>query len=139
MLALTIKQPWTYAILNLGKDIENRDWFTSFRGTIAVHASKKLDVAEFDSFYLAMKNKFDASVFWNISELWDSGKIGNGVILGTVDITNCVKRSDSIWFQGDYGFVLKNPVKLFEPIPCRGYQMFWEVPKEIEAQIREQM
>jgi hypothetical protein len=39
MKALTIKQPWIYAILRGGKDIENRSWQRSFRGWVALHAS----------------------------------------------------------------------------------------------------
>jgi hypothetical protein len=39
MKALTIKQPWIYAILREGKDIENRSWRRSFRGWVALHAS----------------------------------------------------------------------------------------------------
>jgi hypothetical protein len=29
MKALSIKQPWVWAILNVGKDIENRTWMLS--------------------------------------------------------------------------------------------------------------
>ena len=29
MKALTIKQPWAWAIIHAGKDIENRDWVTA--------------------------------------------------------------------------------------------------------------
>jgi hypothetical protein len=39
MKAITIKQPWVYAILCEGKDIENRSWRRSFRGWLAIHAS----------------------------------------------------------------------------------------------------
>ena len=35
MKALTIKQPWAWAILHGGKDIENRNWFTSVAGGVA--------------------------------------------------------------------------------------------------------
>lgn len=30
--AISIRQPWAWLILNAGKDIENRDWPTNFRG-----------------------------------------------------------------------------------------------------------
>ena len=39
MKAITVKQPWVYAILREGKDIENRSWQRSFRGWLAIHAS----------------------------------------------------------------------------------------------------
>ena len=31
-IALTIRQPWAWAILHASKDIENRGWSTNFRG-----------------------------------------------------------------------------------------------------------
>ena len=40
MKALSIRQPWAHLILHGGKDIENRDWRTSVRGRVLVHASK---------------------------------------------------------------------------------------------------
>ena len=40
MLALSIRQPWASLILKAGKDIENRDWPTKFRGRILIHAAK---------------------------------------------------------------------------------------------------
>ncbi|MDD5394961.1 MAG: ASCH domain-containing protein [Thiothrix sp.] len=43
MKALSIQQPWAWAILNAGKDIENRDWYTPVRGRILIHAGKKID------------------------------------------------------------------------------------------------
>ena len=58
-----------------------------------------------------------------------------GVIIGVVEIVDCVTESKSPWFLGDYGFVLKNqrPVK---PIPCSGALSFWTLPPEIERKIK---
>lgn len=40
IMCLSIRQPWAWAILHAGKDIENRDWATRFRGPFLVHAGK---------------------------------------------------------------------------------------------------
>lgn len=40
MIALSIRQPWAWLILNGWKDIENRDWTTRVRGRILIHAAK---------------------------------------------------------------------------------------------------
>lgn len=40
MKALSIRQPWAWMILHAGKDIENREWPTRFRGRVLIHASK---------------------------------------------------------------------------------------------------
>jgi lambda repressor-like predicted transcriptional regulator len=45
MYAISIRQPWAYAILNLGKNVENRTWLPPQRvigKRIAIHVSKTL-------------------------------------------------------------------------------------------------
>ncbi len=42
-LALSIRQPWAWLIINGYKDIENRSWPTNYRGTFFIHASKTFD------------------------------------------------------------------------------------------------
>ena len=44
MLALSVRQPWAWAIARGHKVIENRDWDTRFRGTLAIHASLSVDL-----------------------------------------------------------------------------------------------
>jgi len=41
--ALSIWQPWAWLIANGYKDIENRTWWTKFRGPFLIHASKRMD------------------------------------------------------------------------------------------------
>lgn len=49
MRALSIRQPWVFAILELGKDIENRKWsFSAYRGPVLLHAAKGCTRAEYD-------------------------------------------------------------------------------------------
>src|SRR6266705_2697241 len=43
MKALSVRQPWAWAIIHARKDIENRTWKTHFRGQVAIHSSRKLD------------------------------------------------------------------------------------------------
>lgn len=42
--ALTIKQPWCWAIAEGHKLVENRSWRTSYRGPLAIHAGKAWDL-----------------------------------------------------------------------------------------------
>jgi hypothetical protein len=37
--ALSIRQPWVWAIVHAGKDIENRTWWTPYRGPVLIHAA----------------------------------------------------------------------------------------------------
>jgi hypothetical protein len=59
-----------------------------------------------------------------------------GAIIGTVEIVGCIQDSDSPWLMGKYGFVLKRPKRLPEPIPCKGALSFWNVPEDIESRIK---
>ncbi len=116
MKALSIRQPWAHAIMELGKDIENRDWPTTFRGRIYVHASRRWTREE----------QTDCDVVEEIlGRKVDRGEPNLGGIIGTVEIVDCVKQSDSPWFFGQYGFVLANPVPI-DFIPCRGRLGFFE-------------
>lgn len=41
MKALSVRQPWAWAIVHGTKRVENRSWTTSYRGDLAIHASAK--------------------------------------------------------------------------------------------------
>ena len=41
MRALTVQQPWAWAIIHGGKDIENRTQAWSYRGPLAIHTSRQ--------------------------------------------------------------------------------------------------
>ncbi|NUR59423.1 MAG: ASCH domain-containing protein [Catenulispora sp.] len=43
MQALTVRQPYAWAIAHAGKTIENRSWSTSYRGLLAIHAALTFD------------------------------------------------------------------------------------------------
>jgi hypothetical protein len=124
--ALSIRSPWWWFILHAGKDIENRDWSTRFRGTVLIHSSKRWQKDEiFDDLYfcdrVANTQVRDSPML--LAEL----RYGLGCIVGQVDIIDCVTKSDSPWFFGDYGFVLANPIAYAVPVPCRGALGFFDV------------
>lgn len=133
MKAISVRAPWWWFILHAGKDIENRDWPTRFRGTVLLHASRwwRLDEVQEDSAdaiecYNAAK-RLIANKEFTYRELRDIG----GHIVGKVDIVDCVSSSDSPWFFGKYGFVLANPVAFERPIPCKGALGLFDIPSDI--------
>lgn len=130
MKALTVKQPWAQLIMHGGKDIENREWPTRFRGHVAITASGKIDRAEVWSACEFMKQwipRFSNRLFVD-----EALKYPTGCVLGTVKIVGCVTASDSPWFQGTYGFVLADPRPLSVPIPIKGSLGLWDLPEDIE-------
>lgn len=99
MKAISIRQPWSWRIINNGKDIENRNWPTKFRGPVLLHAAKGVDPLD--------------------REEVREENMPLGGIVGWCEITDCVTESDSPWFFGKYGFVLDN-VRPLPFIPCKG-------------------
>ena len=45
MRILTIRPPWSAAIFDAGKNVENRTWQTHYRGPILIHAGRLWDHA----------------------------------------------------------------------------------------------
>jgi hypothetical protein len=130
MKALSIRAPWWWYILHGGKDIENRDWPTRVRGRVLIHAGKwwsgkQVQYAIYQANDMgAMHHTLDR---FNMPEMQDSC----GCIVGSVEIVDCVARSDSPWFVGDYGFVLRNPLVFAKPVFFKGALGFFGVPDEL--------
>lgn len=125
--ALSIRQPWAWLIIHAGKDIENRTWMARVRGRILIHAAKGMTRDEW----------LDALQFCNgMDRMWTSEtfpkfeELERGGIIGEVEITGCVRESESPWFVGPCGFVLKNP-KPLPFVPCKGALGFFRLPKEV--------
>jgi hypothetical protein len=112
MRALSVRAPWWWLILHGGKDIENRDWYTSFRGRVFVHASKWYVHREVvDDFWYAQRIVPEVEAKWLAAgHPYEYLKAFGGAIVGSVEIVDCVQGSDSPWFAGKYGFVLRDPV-----------------------------
>ena len=122
---LSIRQPWVELIFNHGKDIENRDWRTNVRGKILLHAAKTNN-----------KTQISDALQWckqavGVSPEIDPAVIPFGCIVGHVDLVDCVEQSESPWFVGEFGFVLRNPVAFAKPIPYRGQLGFFDVPDSV--------
>lgn len=122
MIALSIRQPWAWHILNSGKDIENRDWPTRFRGRVLIHASKSMTRAEYkDGQYPLLASG------GQVIELPPIEQLERGGIVGSVEIVDCVASSDSPWFFGRFGFVLRDP-KPLPFVPWKERLGFFNVP-----------
>lgn len=114
--ALSVRQPWAWAIMFGGKDIENRSWQAvnhglAVRGEIALHASSGMSKREYE----------DAAEFMSsigvecppAIDLW------RGAVIGTVEVVDVVKESASPWFFGPRGLVLRHP-KPCLPVAVKG-------------------
>lgn len=125
MKALSIHQPWSWAILHAGKIIENRTWHTTHRGPILIHASKSR--ASYDAVAPMFAARFGV-------ELPPFAELPTRALVGVVDLLDCVQVAQasrrvrlSPWFEGPVAFVLGNPRPFAEAIPWRGQQRLFEV------------
>ncbi|RVO51893.1 ASCH domain-containing protein [Sinorhizobium meliloti] len=127
-LALSIRQPWAHACAAGWKDIENRKWRTAIRGPICIHASafNKRNFEEDREDYLQVLHDHVGRLQPPTHEKVALEGLTFGAIIGTATIVDCVTRSDSPWFFGRFGFVLKDLQLLDTPIPVKGALGFFE-------------
>lgn len=125
--ALSITQPWAECILSEGKNVENRTWNTKLRGYIAIHASSSFDKRRFES----------CSESYGVRVSPD--EVDYGSIVGFAKLVDVVTEDDLTkntrkWFEGDYGFVFEDIIKLKQPVEVKGTLSFWKLKgKTLEA------
>lgn len=117
--ALSIRQPWAWAILHAGKDIENRSWQTHYRGRFLIHASKRIETSDHLDLYLS----HDAPEH-----------LPTGGIVGMAELVSVCTSSHSSWFTGPFGFVLSN-VQPLPFLPLKGARGWFGVPPDIVKQL----
>jgi hypothetical protein len=142
MKALTVRQPWAWAIFHADppKDVENRDWPTEYRGPLVIHSGKAMTREEYAAFWdfygfarLARGHK------QAVLDLPAYEDLTRGAVVGVAELVDCVRQHHSPWFQGKYGLVLQRPRALITPIAMTGALKLWDVPPHVEAQINEQV
>jgi hypothetical protein len=143
MKAISIRQPWAWLIVQGIKPIENRTWFTGYRGPLLIHASKTWD------------EQGEKWIWSRIYSRWslplrtlphrDDPRIHYGALIGRVDLVDCIlkprisRRSanfSSPWFTGPYGLIFQNAVEFQVPIPYRGQLDLFEIPDYAEKRIQ---
>ena len=119
MKALSIRQPWAWLIINAGKDIENRSWPTRFRGRFLIHAGKAMTMDEFlDARAFVMDTLESVGKEIGLPTYTELRQMCGGIV-GEAEIVGCVTDSQSPWFVGQFGFVIRNARPL--PFsPCKG-------------------
>lgn len=121
-IALSVRQPWAFAIIHAGKDVENRSWQAvnhglKRRGRIAIHAAKGMTRDEYES----------AAAFMDRIGVTcpPPAELPRGCIIGSVEVVDVVKESPSRWFFGPRGLVLRDPQPC-PPIPAVGALGYFE-------------
>jgi|GEM_PF-2487401 len=151
-MALSLWAPWAFAILHLGKTIENRSLRGAKRngfprhhlGDFWIHASlwpsngrKPLSASKRDELrdqmFLAIAKSGRCLPL--TAGLLDDVDNMRGKIVGRATVTGYVEESDSPWYvPGSLGIVVANPVALVTPVAASGALGWWRV---LEPQMRE--
>jgi len=146
--ALTLIQPWAWAIAHAGKTVENRTWRPprSMLGNyLAIHAGKtRVDAAAVEDLREVASDVpllFDLGaivcvarlVGWVRDPLAVEGSAFAGITKARADLV--VK---SIWWSGPVGWVLDEVVAI-EPVPILGAQGLWTVPPAVADVVWERL
>ena len=97
MKGLSVRAPWWWAILH-GKPVENRDWYTSQRGRIWLHASKWWNQGQVENDLEDVEYMAEEDGLVLPPPQLGSMKALGGNLVGTVEIIDCVKDHPSAFF-----------------------------------------
>ncbi len=144
MKAISLWQPWASLYAIGAKRNETRDWATSFRGRILIHAAKTKDESDY-----FMDPHFETAL--QAAGYHSFYDLPFGAIIGAVTVVDMVRTekirerlSESEYVFGNYepgrfAWVSIDAVPLKAPIPCRGMQKIFEVTADVADAIRKQV
>lgn len=132
MKALTICQPYAHLIALGEKRVENREWATTYRGPLLIHAGKSrawLDI-EVD----AERGKHDYPTLIPLAEMAFGAIVAHANLVACLHIDRIREgKYDDVypWLRqhehtnGTWCWVLDSVRRLHEPVPCSGAQGLW--------------
>ena len=131
MKALSIRQPWAYAIMYLGKPVENRTWYTNFRGEFYIHAGLTIDKDSVEDLREDIERLPQPRPTCHL-----------GALVATAILVDCIRAEDLAYSQGDsrwswvtgpWCFVLEGVTPLAAPIPLKGRLGFFDTEEALTA------
>ncbi len=149
MKILSLRDPWTFAVLRLGKHIENRVWSNPYRGNFLIHRAKTMTLDEYEG-----AATFIRRACGHVMPRYNDYRANTvfGCVVGSARIVDC-KHNDAIldaepgahpWrMRGQFGFELAD-IKPFDVVvPWRGERGLLEIDmvkfREALAEAREML
>lgn len=150
MRALTVRQPWAWAIVHGGKDVENRTQAWAYRGPLAIHAGQQLSERGMRTVPSITAAERETSPTLVGDQM--RGQLERSAIIGTVQLVDVHVAHDgcceSWWAESEYReaggrvrreiahLVLEDPRPLEVPIPARGMLGLWTPPPAVLEQLQ---
>lgn len=136
---LSLYNPWAWALFNAGKDVENRPWYSKFRGWAAIQVSMHWVMSEVHEVVSAIKSAAAQSgtVLPPIDLEQIKGQRGHIIGLVKIDDWKPSILYKSPWaFKEGYGAHVCLSVPI-EPVLCKGSLGLFNLPSEVEQQVKE--
>jgi hypothetical protein len=135
---LTVRPPYSDAIANLGKDVENRSWRTDYRGPIAIHAGRRVDRAGIR----IVERRYGLRGALP-ERLYGGGVVAIADLVDVHPAADCWEQLDngdwvmcSAWAeQTGYHWVLQNVRPLEQPFGLQGSLGLRVLPADFEREI----
>ena len=164
MKALTIRQPWAWAVIHAGKTVENRSRNIAgeYRGPVAIHAGLKIDEAgQHDQLIreawtgetrlspdpdrptfchdVPWRKAFSYGRIIGIADLVDAHYVDGHSERWDAEAEQNATCSPWAHHGPTWHLVFANPRPLAHPIPARGRLGLWTLPDEVEQAVRRQL
>jgi hypothetical protein len=125
MKALTVRQPWAWAIAEGHKPVENRGWAASYRGPLAIHAGLSWD-KHGEVRFAQIVHRLGIALPDD-----DVPTMGFGVVVAIVDLVGVCEGGAcdcGPWAEWDAKhWQFENARPLATPAPARGRLQLWNV------------
>lgn len=132
MKALSVRQPWAWAIARGHKDVVNRRWATTYRGPLLIHASMRIDLDACGSDLLrevGWSADDPLAVMGAIVAMVSLSGVCNEAVAGGASC--CGRWAD----PGAYHWRLTEPRPLRRPVLALGRLGLWEAEPTLLAEL----
>lgn len=140
---LTISQPWASRIADGEKFVENRSWFTGYRGFLAIHAGRGQQYLSREELKAYPTGVIVAVARLSACVTLDVIRSNAKSAMSSKDYLPGTKRtwgevSKHLWTEGPHCLILEAVYKLPEPVPMVGAMGLWPVPENVVEILRKQ-
>lgn len=161
MRAISLTQPWCGLVAAGIKRIENRSTPIiaprNFHEPVGLHATREIDETVYkrlEEIAPELVPYGQTKAAWAALSRITSAVIGIATPVRVIKATGWDEKAERFtysredldfigdqarWLFGRYGYVFENCAPIKSPVPTRGWQGLWSMPRDVEAKVREQL